>query len=76
MPEAATSEGVAHRQNAAPELFYGVYEEGDLIGFVSGTATNDDTLEEDMPLDHGPENCGGCKLAHGPHGPTGLGLCF
>jgi len=58
--EAATPEKLEYRQRVAPELFYGVYENDALIGFVVSTAAQGDTLEEETMSTHSPGGASIC----------------
>lgn len=58
--EAATPEGLQYRQRVAPELFYGVYEDKALIGFVVSTAAPGDKLEEETMSTHTPGGASIC----------------
>ncbi|KAJ9059026.1 hypothetical protein DSO57_1006504 [Entomophthora muscae] len=52
--EAASLEALQCRYELAPELFYGAYGEGELIGFVSATKSASDALDHQSMSSHNP----------------------
>lgn len=53
--EAASAERMAMRLKEANPFFLGRYEEGSLVGYVCGTLTAHDRLEEESMASHDPQ---------------------